>query len=104
MKLSFLGPKLSCENLVDRVARECFGHPPRDLHHASLAAVDAKDCKREVQWFLDRPDLVVLIGRKNGGGTPTATQLIGTVAPAIFQRALLSAASWLCVLEIRAPH
>src|SRR5688572_3612354 len=66
--LSFVGPKPGCENLVDHVARECFGHPPRDLHHVGLAAVDAIDCKREVQWPLDCPNLVMLIGRKNRGG------------------------------------
>src|SRR2546430_974843 len=46
-----------------------FRQATRDLHHVSFGAIKAVDRKREVQRFLNLPDLFVLVRRQDRGRT-----------------------------------
>ncbi len=51
--------------LVSPVSAQKLRHSFGNLYHACLTSIVAIDDKREIEWFLETPDHVVLIRRKN---------------------------------------
>src|SRR5438552_7697936 len=51
--------------LVSHVSAQKLRHSFGNLYHACLTSIVAIDDKREIEWFLETPDHVVLIRRKN---------------------------------------
>jgi len=73
------------ENVVVAVGTEGASVAAGHLGHDGLAlrrAGQAEDGAGKLERLLHRPDALVLVGRENLRRSPTATQSIGTVAPA----------------------
>ena len=74
-------PSAASEDAVVAVCAEPGRLPRHHPCHQVIAARLAVDRAGEVELALDRPDLLVAVGRQDLRRSPTATQPIGTIAP-----------------------